>query len=896
MPGEMPGVSIRMKRRLLLVWASLLATLVFQFTTLSQTPVARPQGTPTPEVARIDQLIRDNRSLLSQGKFDDVTRNAEQALALSQQIGDLGRQSRSTLQIATAAYHTGLVQIAIEKFKQAALLAEQAGDNNLQSLSLNSAASLLHSAGAFEEALSFYTKSLALRRRLKDRRGEATVLAQMSPLYRDTGDLATGDRLLQDALSITRELKANGKEDKQLEDYILNRIAYGEYLRGNNSAALSAYQNAIANETARTSGATKFEARQMLVVINTSLRNWEQVATLSVEALELARSLKITDAEDLPLAYLGWAQFHLGKPREALDSLLRAVASSRQNGNRLQETDSLESLAEVQRALGQNEAAAATYREAVNLVELERVRMIPTETSKGGWVSTNHRIFSGAINSLVSLHKESEAFEIAETYHARAFLDVLAESKIDLRRDLTTAQKQQEEAIFTQITGIQKELWNPKLENERERKLRDDLQHAEQQLESFKLEVRRANPRYTSFKYPQPLNVDRISRELLDADTALIEFVMGEDSSFAWVIHQGRVSTVTLPSQKEIEALVRDYRASLSEKVSVSAPRSIAKINAQGSALYRKLFGAMAAKISTARKLIIVPDGSLWYLPFETLSGPRKTPLKGKPGNEYLIERFAISYAPSATALSIIRETNRTVKDTKGIIAFGDPLYRMTNLEGQETAKVEEMRSRTRDSQVERGFVFTQLPYTREEVNAIASLFDPAERRTFLGAEAQEERVKTENLTPYRYVHFAAHGMIDEEFPARSGIVLSATGNSREDGVLQMSEVMRLRLSADLVTLSACRTGLGKLLSGEGMIGLTRAFHYAGARSVVVSLWNVNDIATSELMKAFYHNLKVGLAKDEALRKAKLELLKGKQRTWQHPYYWAPFVLVGANN
>ena len=189
---------------------------------------------------------------------------------------------------------------------------------------------------------------------------------------------------------------------------------------------------------------------------------------------------------------------------------------------------------------------------------------------------------------------------------------------------------------------------------------------------------------------------------------------------------------------------------------------------------------------------------------------------------------------------------------------------------------------------------FRSLPYTRTEVNDIGSLFSDPERHLFLGAAAREQTLKAEMLDRYRYIHFAAHGVIDEDYPARSGIILSAAGDTREDGVLQMSEVMRLKLNADLVTLSACRSGLGKLVNGEGIIGLTRSFLYAGADGVVVSLWDVNDLSTAALMKSFYANLKQGMPKDEALRQAKLELLKGKQRTWQHPYFWAPFVLVGA--
>jgi CHAT domain-containing protein len=196
-------------------------------------------------------------------------------------------------------------------------------------------------------------------------------------------------------------------------------------------------------------------------------------------------------------------------------------------------------------------------------------------------------------------------------------------------------------------------------------------------------------------------------------------------------------------------------------------------------------------------------------------------------------------------------------------------------------------------SYAERGLDLNRLPYTRAEVNSIGSLFPPTQRQIYLGVQARERMVKSAALDQFRYVHFAAHGLIDELRPVRSGIALSFEKGSKEDGVLQMSEIMRLRLNADLVTLSACRTGLGKLLNGEGIVGLTRAFFYAGASSVVVSLWNVNDLATADLMKAFYRNINNGMTKDEALRQAKLSLIKGPQRSWQHPYFWAPFILVG---
>ena len=193
----------------------------------------------------------------------------------------------------------------------------------------------------------------------------------------------------------------------------------------------------------------------------------------------------------------------------------------------------------------------------------------------------------------------------------------------------------------------------------------------------------------------------------------------------------------------------------------------------------------------------------------------------------------------------------------------------------------------------ERGFSLARLPYTRDEVLAIGKLFPVSQRQVFLGADAREEAVKSEKLDSYRFIHFASHGFLDERMPGRSGILLSRAPQSADDGILQMGEIMRLKMNADLVTLSACSTGLGKLVNGEGILGLTRAFFYAGSRNVVVSLWNVNDSATATLMESFYRGLNKGLPKNEAMRQARLTLIHSTQAAWQHPYFWAAFVIEG---
>jgi CHAT domain-containing protein len=182
---------------------------------------------------------------------------------------------------------------------------------------------------------------------------------------------------------------------------------------------------------------------------------------------------------------------------------------------------------------------------------------------------------------------------------------------------------------------------------------------------------------------------------------------------------------------------------------------------------------------------------------------------------------------------------------------------------------------------------------TRDEVLGIGQLFRPDQRKLCLGLQATEAALKREKLADYKRIHFATHSVIDEEVPAMSGVVLSLVNAGDEDGVLRMNEIFNLNLDADLVVLSACQTGLGKLKRGEGMVGLTRAFMYAGSPRVVVSLWQVNDLATPQFMKAFYRRLTRGDTTTAALRRAKLAMLRSDIPAYHHPYFWAPFVLVG---
>jgi len=373
--------------------------------------------------------------------------------------------------------------------------------------------------------------------------------------------------------------------------------------------------------------------------------------------------------------------------------------------------------------------------------------------------------------------------------------------------------------------------------------------------------MRKRNPRLADVQYPLPLDVGH-ARQMLKPGTAMIEYSLGDKRSFVWVLSREHFAAAELPPGKAIESQVNALRELLTPRASgLTAKQTENEIARSASRLYATLLSPVEGELAGSREVVIVPDGALYYLPFETLFRSGK----------YLLERFPVSYAASATSFLGVRGEPSAVPSGKELLAFGDPVYSAGRIDAKS------------------GFDLSALPYTRAEIDTIGALFPREARTIYLGAAAREQAVVTEPLLRYRYIHFAVHGLLDEAHPGQSGLAL--TPGKDDDGVLRVDAIPALRLQADVVTLSACNTGLGQLVSGEGMLGLVRAFLYAGASSVNVSLWDVNDAATAALMKEFYRNLIRSVPPDQALRIAKIALLHNRNGLWRHPHYWAPFVL-----
>ena len=462
-------------------------------------------------------------------------------------------------------------------------------------------------------------------------------------------------------------------------------------------------------------------------------------------------------------------------------------------------------------------------------------------------------MFEDAAALLVEMNRPEEALDIAESGRARAFLAVLNESKIDLRSTLTAGEREREDELTRQVADRSKD-HGPSAE-------------ALADLEAFYLNLRRSNPAYARLRRPELATSQRIQSELTSGETVFLEYMLGDKQSLAWAVGANGIRFAILPGRSRIQALVTAWRRDLTESVTALTAASLrAREDRQSRQLYDILIAPFGDWMAHARHLLIAPDGVLGYLPFEAM--------RSRDGT-LLIEHCSISYSQSASATLELRAMKRnSPAPKKALLAFGDADYGSAG--GAKTGAAN----------------WTPLPNTRHEVLGISRLYEGNQQASYLGAAASVAQVRERDLRDYRYLHFAVHGFVDENEPARSGLVLSADRAAPGSGILRMEDIALLRTNADLVTLSACRTGIGRLLLGEGLMALGRAFFYAGAHTVIATLWDVNDLSTAGLMQGLYEQLNAGLGPEDALRQAKLRMLRGNRDLWRDPHFWAPFIVL----
>jgi CHAT domain-containing protein len=426
--------------------------------------------------------------------------------------------------------------------------------------------------------------------------------------------------------------------------------------------------------------------------------------------------------------------------------------------------------------------------------------------------------------------------------------------------------------------------------------------------------IRQESPELGELEYPKPLLASDL-KQVLDKGTLMLSYSVEKQRTIIFACGtDGSVRTaIVTMSEEELRQKVQTVRDLLKARLPFGIVgrartdefRNIAR------ELYRELIGPFEAEIGTSDRILLIPDGPLSLLPWSALIREDSDMTMPGRGWEYLAEWKPIHTVLSATVFSGVRKERRQPKAGKeqplppSLEAFGDPILPYRSKDAPESIPALRPPA-TVPATVRRGARFDPLPWSRDEVQQITLLFSPA-ARAHLGSDATEENAKSLPRNT-RIVHFATHATLDERSPLDSAVVLSLPEKfeeGKENGLLQAWEIFeQVRIDADLVVLSACESGLGKEMGGEGLIGLTRAFQYAGARSVMASLWKISDRTTPELMVRFYKHLKDGLPKDEALRAAQMELIRGpiqvkndkgevEEIDASAPYYWAAFQIYG---
>jgi CHAT domain-containing protein len=743
-------------------------------------------------------------------------------------------------------------------------------------------------ARRYNESLDYY--NLALKVSSAPGAAKAIAFNSMAAIYAEMyqRDLAAQyyDKAIQ---------QARTSRDISTQALALTGLAHLYYQQGEKKRAIYCIRQARRLNRQEGNEAAEADVLHLLGLIDQEEGLMEQAKKAFEDALAIYR--KTSDVERRVKILCSISNLYLlsAQRQPALEQAEQAVDMAEKQAERAtSNTDKLRarelrwrahlSLARAQRAVGQKDIAIRSYKRAIGHIEgMWLLVYISTETSAAAFSQQRQAPYMELIDMLIEQGKFQEAYEWAERAKGRALMGF-----IEARRTMEAPKKLDQDGrlreLSQSIARMRTQLLSSQLSPQQRAKLQTDIRDAELMMRETQLKAEMAQFR-NRFVWSQPATIKQLQEKTLQDNDTILEYVLGENRSFAWIISSNEIFFEILPGRKEIEKEAGQYI-----KFITAAPnnlyieRDLSQLEKQAEKLSAILLGRLSEHILPGRRLIIVPDGLLHYLPFEALTH----------NGRYLLEDHEISYLPSAS-LSGLWQSSRKNTDTEDkmeLLAFGDPIF------GPELKASVTRKSRSgpvnivRQTDSSDGFQLAPLPRTRDEVAYIAGLFSPDRSRIYFGKESTEEIVKQESLGRYRRLHFATHSLVDERSPSRSSVVLTLDDDPGEDGFLEVSEISELDLDCDLVVLSACQTGRGQLLSGEGILGLSRAFLYAGARSVVVSLWNVSDISTAQLMKTFYQHLVDKTSNAAALRQAKLKMARGGTET-RHPYYWAPFIVVG---
>jgi CHAT domain-containing protein/tetratricopeptide (TPR) repeat protein len=876
----------------------------------------RSVGEVAEEAAAENDLGYAYRLLSDYGRARD---RYQHALELRRQAGDGPGEAQTLTNLGALGYLLGENQQALDYYGKALALRRTEGNAQEEALLLSNMGEVFALWSDHQKALDYFRQALPAQRKTGDRLRESLTLSNIGLVYNNTGQSREALKFFDEALIVAR---ASG--NRRVEARILGNRGAASRDLGDLTTALASYEQALALQ--RTSGDRLGESETLNAIGVILMRQGHEDEALQQyrRALSLQQAVGSRRNQAVTLNNIAAILIRRGALDDAHAALTESLALRRDVQDRRGEADSLAGLARVHRARGNPADALAAGEAALEIVESLRAKLISQEMRASSFAASLE-IYELVIATLMELEADRPgatnaalAFAVAERARGRALLDGLFETQSGIRQGIADALRDRERNLQDRIRARaerQTQLLNgPHTAPDAER-ARREMDGLLTELQELDAEIRARSPRYAELTRPRPLDAAAVQAQVLDDDTLLLEYALGAERSFLWVLTRTSLESYSLPPRAEVERAARAFYGLLTARnedrpgEDPAARRrrvtsSDAGLDAAARELSAMLLGPARHRLGDKR-LLIVADGALQYVPFAALPDPAAGP---SAIAEPLIVKHEVVLSPSASALAVLRGHRQFEPRSRKIAIIADPVFSADDprLSGRKDWPASGARRQLGErpdvpsadalrSGADIGVSsFRRLRFSRDEAETIASLTKPGDRLEAVGFQASRATATTTDLTGYGIVHFSTHGLLNNTHPELSGLVLSLYDERGrpQDGFLRLLDIYNLKLDADLVVLSACETALGREIRGEGLIGLARGFMYAGTSRVVASLWNVEDQATAMLMKRFYQGLLAnGESPAAALRAAQISMWRAQR--WRAPYYWAAFVLQG---
>ena len=788
--------------------------------------------------------LRTNQTVFEQRK---TIENRREIIGLSKIIGDKFLEARSLVIIGSSYQNLGDMQAALDAWLKAREIYRGLNRPDLEGLPVLTIGSIYLTISESDKAIEIFTEAQELFKTNPSPGLKATILGLLASAHYPKGEYQKAIDYANQALIIYSGIKLKVGE---ITMFGLLGTIYQD-----------AKQSALAIENI-----------EKALLVAEGFENSQIIADLQIR--------------------LGILYLENGRKTEADARLLRGKEIAERVGQTHLVVQSLYYLAVAENERGNLAGAILRLEKGIEMIEKIRSGL-QNKSQRASYFSTVQDFYELYADLLIKRSVENRdandiarSFEVSERSRSRSLIDLLQKAKVEFKQSVDVKLLEKEIDIANEINSkyqTRERLIAQKSERVKIDEINTEIKKLEFEAANLNLQIRRENPRYADLINGKTLSTKDVQK-LLDDETVLLEYKLGEKRSFLWLVTKDSIKYFVLPKRVEIEtdarnfydSIVRNERTEESERIKLS----------------RRLNDVLFAKVKNeikGKRIAIVADGILQYLPFSAL----------QDADSYLVEKNEIVALPSASVLAQLRANpNHTAQNKKTIAIFADPVFDIQDSRIAKNSNDKLNEENTALTKVLRDFRFGEtlprLLASRQEARNISNLVNKTEVSIRTDFEANLENIKTSNLKNYRILHFATHGLLNSNRPELSGLVFSLydKDGKKQNGFLSLNDIYNLDLSSDLIVLSACQTALGKDVRGEGLIGISRGFLYAGSNRIVASLWKVDDAATSEFMKRFYTNhLQKGISASKALQQTKTEMKEIPR--YKSPYYWSAFTLLG---